>query len=331
MGRFLTEVAGFANTPALLGSAELVEGNQKSAIAVVHAFVENQGDGWTVTSAYLDRFVDEQRLLASSGQAGASEEQPPYLRYMSQMGRRVAEMHLALADTGDLVDFAPEPTGSADIQRWIADVTARAEHVFEVLRQRRDTIREADRPLVEQLLAQRETLYDRLNALLPAGIDGLNIRHHGDLNLGRILIVKDDIFIVDFEGEPRRPLAERRGKAPAARDVAGLIRSVDYSATAALERALKVAPDDEQGKLGAALGEWRDRATAAFLAAYREVVADAPLWPSDRAISEKLLNFFLLEKTFHELESELAYRPDWLRVPLSGAIRILSANTNEAL
>ena len=97
IGRFLTEVAGFANTPALLGSVELVEGNQTSAIAIVHAFVENQGDGWTVTAAYLDRFVDEQRLLAASEHPGESEEQVPYLRYMSQTGRRVAEMHLALA------------------------------------------------------------------------------------------------------------------------------------------------------------------------------------------------------------------------------------------
>ena len=98
------------------------------------------------------------------------------------------------------------------------------------------------------MLAQRATLHDRLSALLPPDIDGLNIRHHGDFHLGQMLIVKDDIFIIDFEGEPRRPLAERRRKAPAARDVAGLIRSIDYSATAALERALKVAPD-EHGKL----------------------------------------------------------------------------------
>ena len=109
IGRFLTEVAGFANTPALLGSVELVEGNQKSAIAIVHAFVENQGDGWTVTSAYLDRFVDEQRLLASSGHPAESDEQVPYLRYMSQTGRRVAEMHLALSGTDEFADFAPEP------------------------------------------------------------------------------------------------------------------------------------------------------------------------------------------------------------------------------
>ncbi len=154
----------------------------------------------------------------------------------------------------------------------------RAEHVFDALKQRRDTVTEADRLLVDQALAQRESLPDRLDALLPAIIDGLNIRHHGDFHLGQILIVKDDVFIIDFEGEPRRSLVERRRKAPAARDVAGLIRSIDYSATAALERALKIAPD-EHGKLAAALAEWRDRATNAFLAAYRETMAHQGLWP----------------------------------------------------
>ena len=131
-----------------------------------------------------------------------------------------------------------------------------------------------------------KALRDRLNALLPSDIDGLKIRHHGDFHLGQILIVKDDIFIIDFEGEPRRPHDERRRKAPAARDVAGLIRSIDYSATAALERALRVAPD-EQGKLGAALAEWRDRATAAFLAGYREVMTDPRLWPADPQAGER--------------------------------------------
>ena len=113
----------------------------------------------------------------------------------------------------------------------------------------------------------------------------MNIRHHGDFHLGQMLIVKDDIFIIDFEGEPRRPLGERRRKAPAARDVAGLIRSIDYSATAALERALKVAPD-EHGKLSAALAEWRDRSVATFLAAYREAMTDQRLWPADRHAAE---------------------------------------------
>jgi maltose alpha-D-glucosyltransferase/alpha-amylase len=329
IGRFLTEVAGFANTPALLGSVELVEGDNRSAVAIVHAFVQNQGDAWTVTSAYLDRFVDEQRLLAASEHPGESEEQVPYLRYMSQIGRRVAEMHLALAARDEFADFAPEPSTPADVQLWTEGVMTRAERVFDVLKQRRETIKEADRLLVDQLLAHRASLHERLSALLPPDVDGLNIRHHGDFHLGQILIVKDDIFIIDFEGEPRRPLSERRRKAPAARDVAGLIRSIDYSATAALERALKVAPD-ENGKLGAALAEWRERAATTFLAAYREIMTNQRLWPADPPAAERMLNFFLLEKAVYEIEYELAHRPEWLRVPLTGMIRILSQHNNEA-
>ena len=328
MGRFLTEVAGFSNTPALLGSVELIEQGKQSAIAIVHAFVENQGDAWTVTSAYLDRFVDEQRLLPASEHPGESEEQVPYLRYMSQIGKRVAEMHLALAGDSESEVFAPEAIAPEDVQRWSQDLSARAERVFEALQQRRDTFKDPDRLMVQKLLEQRHTLPGRLSALLPQRIDALNIRHHGDLHLGQILIVKDDIFVIDFEGEPRRSLEDRRRKAPAARDVAGLIRSIDYSATAALERALKITAD-EHGKLDAALTGWRDRATAAFLTAYREIMTNARLWPADPAAAQRLLNFFLLEKAFYEIEYELAHRPEWVRVPLTGAIRIL-LETDEA-
>jgi maltose alpha-D-glucosyltransferase / alpha-amylase len=329
IGRYLTDVADFANAPALLGSVELVEGDRISAIAGVHAFVENQGDAWTVTTAYLDRFVDEQRLLAASEHPGENEEQIPYLRHMSQTGRRLAEMHVALAGNDEFADFAPEPTLPEDVARWIEDAVVRAKRVFDALRQRRDTVREADRQLVDQALAQHPALHHRLSALLAPDVDSLNIRHHGDFNLGRILIVKDDIFIIGFGGDPRQPLAERRRKAPAARDVAGLIRSIDYSAAAAMERALKVAPD-EHGKLAAVLREWRDRSAAAFLAAYRAIMTNRRLWPADPWTAGQALNFFLLEKVFCEIEYELAHRPDWLRVPLSGMLRIMSQPTNEA-
>jgi maltose alpha-D-glucosyltransferase/alpha-amylase len=329
MGRYLTEVAGFANTPALLGSAELAEGEQRCAIGVVHEFVGNQGDGWAVTSAYLDRYIDDQRLLATIEVPGESEEQAPYLRYMAQAGRRLAEMHLALAAHPELPDFAPEPIRPDDVRRWTADVMVRAARVCEALSRRRDGIREADRALVDRLLAFRSALAGRLNALLPSDIGGLNIRHHGDFHLEQMLIAKDDIFIVDFGGDPRRPLAERRRKGPAARDVAALIRSIDYSVTTALDRALKVAPD-EQSRLAAALSEWRDRSTAAFLSAYREVAARERLWPSDPHSAEGLLKFFLLEKAFDEVEYELSWRPDWLHVPLTGVLRILSNPESES-
>ena len=211
-----------------------------------------------------------------------SEEQVPYLRYMSQTGKRVAEMHLALASSDALPDFAPEPTRPEDVERWIEETMIRADRVFDALQQRRDAFREADRQLIDQVLGLRPTLRNRLSELVPSDIDNLNIRHHGDFHLGQMLIVKDDIFIIDFEGEPRRPHSERRRKAPAARDVAGLVRSIDYSATAALDRALKISPD-EHGKLAAALADWRDRATATFLAAYRETMTHPRLWPAEPA------------------------------------------------
>ena len=212
----------------------------------MHGFVQNQGDAWTVTSAYLDRFVEEQRLLTAEA-AGHSDEQAAYLRRMEQVGRRVAELQLALASRDDIVDFAPEPIAAEDVRSWTEELLRRARRTFEDLARRRSELPEHDRQLVDALLACRGALPARLRELLPETVAAMKIRHHGDFHLGQMLIVKDDVAIIDFEGEPRRSIEDRRRKAPAARDVAGLIRSIDYSATAALERALKSAPD-EHGK-----------------------------------------------------------------------------------
>jgi maltose alpha-D-glucosyltransferase/alpha-amylase len=323
MSRFLTEDAEFANTPALLGSCELVEGDQHSAIGVVHAFVQNQGDGWTVTSGYLDRFVDEQRLLATVEQPSESEQLPPYLHLISQTGRRLAEMHLALASRNDILDFSPDPVQPDDVMAWTGEIRARAERIFESFTRHRESIRDVDLPLVDQLLTLKDSLELRLGALLPTNVVAQKIRHHGDFHLGQILIAKDDVFIIDFEGEPRRSFAERRRKVPAARDVAGLIRSLDYSVVAALSRTQETGAD-EAGRLGVALELWRDQSITAFLAAYRKAIDGSPVWPTDQVWADKLLKFFLLEKALYEVEYELAYRPNWLRVPLRGTIQILS-------
>jgi maltose alpha-D-glucosyltransferase / alpha-amylase len=322
MSRFLTEDAEFANTPALLGSCELVEGEQHSAIGVVHAFVQNQGDGWTVTSGYLDRFVDEQRLLATGEQPSKSEQLPPYLRLISQTGRRLAEMHLALASRDDIVDFAPDPVQPEDVMAWRREIRARAERILESFTRHRESVRGVDLPLVDQLLTLKDRVELRLSALMPTNVVAQKIRHHGDFHLGQMLIAKDDVFIIDFEGEPRRSFAERRRKVPVARDVAGLIRSLDYSVMAALGRTQE-AGADEAGRLGMALELWRDRSIAAFLAAYRETINGSPVWPADQVAADKLLKFFLLEKVLYEVEYELAYRPTWLRVPLKGTIQVL--------
>jgi len=322
VGRFLTEIAAFSHAPPLLGAVELEENGARSAVAVVHGFVQNQGDAWTVTSAYLDRFVEEQRFLTAE-EAGHSDEQTAYLRRMDQVGRRVAELQLALASRDDIAAFAPEPIAADDARNWTEGVLQRAGRALGDLARRRSELAENDRQLVDALLSYRDLLPARLCELLPETVDVMKIRHHGDFHLGQMLIVKDDISIIDFEGEPRRSIEDRRRKAPAARDVAGLIRSIDYSATAALERALKSAPD-EHGKLARALEDWREHSVAAFLSAYRQSLSDTRLWPRSPEDAERLLDFFLLEKAFYEIEYELAHRPDWLRVPLAGTWRILS-------
>ncbi len=322
IGRFLTETVAFPNTPPLFGTIELKERGVRGAVAVVHGFVENQGDAWTLTGAYLDRFAEEQRLLTAEA-AQHSDEETAYARRMEQVGRRVAELQLALASRDDVVDFAPEPITAADVRSWTDRVLKRAERTLDELARCRSELKDNDRQLVDDLLTRRRTLPDRFGELLPASLDTLKIRHHGDFHLGQMLIVKDDVFIIDFEGEPRRTIEDRRHKAPAARDVAGLIRSIDYSATAALERALKSAPD-EQGRLAHALDGWREHSVAAFLAAYRQSLGDARLWPRSLDDADRLLDFFLLEKAFYEIEYELAHRPDWLRVPLAGTWRILT-------
>ncbi|MFZ2143394.1 MAG: maltose alpha-D-glucosyltransferase [Xanthobacteraceae bacterium] len=322
LGRYLTETVQFPNTPALLGTAELEENGSRAAVAVVHRFLENQGDAWTVTNAYLDRFVEEQRLLTAEA-AGHSDEQAAYLHRVEHVGQRVAELQLALAGREDMVDFAPEPISAADIQRWTESLLERAVHTLGHLARRRSDLPDTARQLVEKVLSVRESLASLLHELLPDTLDAVKIRHHGDFHLGQMLIVKDDVFIIDFEGEPRRSIEDRRRKAPAARDVAGLIRSIDYSATGALERALKSAPDDE-GKIARALEGWRVSAVAAFFAGYRRSLTDLRLWPQSPRAADRLLDFFLLEKAFYEIEYELAHRPDWLRVPLAGTWRILS-------
>jgi maltose alpha-D-glucosyltransferase/alpha-amylase len=229
-------------------------------------------------------------------------------------------MHVALASRDDIANFRPEPVTPSDVAHLIDRLMVRAGQTFDRLAQAK--LSESDRRLADEILNIRPALHGRLTELLPPSIQMYNIRHHGDFHLGQILVVRDDVFIIDFEGEPRRSLPERRMKAPAARDVAGLIRSIDYSVTTAQERALKTGTDDD-GRLAEALSAWRDEATQTFLTAYREAMSDPRLRPQDDDDSDRTLRFFLLEKVFYEIDYELAHRPDWLRVALCGALRVL--------
>jgi maltose alpha-D-glucosyltransferase/alpha-amylase len=248
---------------------------------------------------------------------------------MRQIGRRAAELHNALASRSDIADFAPEPISAADVRTWTTTVLQRVENTLDDLAAKRDRFGGSDRASAEALLARRDDVLGQIGSCLPEQIEAACIRHHGDLHLGQMLFAKDNVFIIDFEGEPQRSLAERRRKGPPARDVAGVLRSVDYAATAAFDRAQQAWPDDH-GHLLVALERWRQAAADAFLSAYRESLTNPVLWPRERAEADRLLKFFLLEKVFYEVDYELANRPTWLHIPLAGAHRILFATEGKA-
>ncbi len=321
IGRFLVDVAHFPNAPALLGTLELADGDTRTALAVVHAFIENQGDAWSITAAAFDRFIDEHRLLTEETVAEHLET-ASMLQRMRQIGRRTAELHLALASRPDLPDFAPEPISPADAARWSGASLARAHSVFALLERNLTNLSEPASGIARRLLAHRDRIARRIEEGRNAVYQGMKIRLHGDLHLGQVLIAKDDAYIFDFEGEPRLPLADRRTKEPPARDVANFLRSIDYAASAAFDRAPNLGAED-RAALAPRVRAWSDKLAAVFLESYRETIGTAELLPADEAQIQNLLGLFLLEKTFCEIEGELANRLSWAHIPIEAALRML--------
>ena len=321
IGRFLTDETSFQNAPALLGSAELIEGETCSALAVVHAFVENQGDAWSLTVGSLERLIDTQRLNLAEPILETADTLV-LLQRMRQIGKRTGEMHMALASRPDIADFAPEPIGPADVAAWADDLAARTRSRLNLLEASQASLPPVAQELASRLLESRDRILDHIENDRHAAYSGQNIRHHGDFHLGQILIAKDDAYILDFEGEPRRTLAERRRKAPPARDVAGLIRSIDYAISAAMDNTPDLNAED-RSVLTPLMRDWGERMTDAFGTSYRETLGDGPLWPTDKEQSRRLLDLFLLEKALYEIEYELTNRPAWSHIPLEATARIL--------
>ncbi len=320
VGRFLTDIARFPNIPALLGTAELEDNGRNETLAILHSFVDNQGDAWAFTTSYLDRFIEEERLLPHDAER-EPDQHAAFLNRMRTIGRRIAEMHLALASRDDIPDFAPEPITASNITGWCDALADALNKTFDELARERSKLDPETLIVVERLLTKRGAALERIHGLLPREIDAVNIRHHGDLHLGQLLVVKDDVFIIDFEGEPNRGAAARRRKAPAARDVAGFIRSLDYAMTSALDRI--VTSPEEYTRLATVMNRLRDDAAAAFLGAVRDVASQSAPWPRDKDTADRLLQFFLIEKAVYEIGYELSHRPGWLRIPLVGLERTL--------
>ncbi len=333
IGRFLTEVARFANTPPLLGAIERIgaEG-PPTALAAAFGFVRNQGDGWVYTIDYLYRTLDELRLHAAAGQEpGTAPAEDPHGFYLAQiriLGQRTAELHRALATPTDDQAFAAEPVTRADLKAWQRAVRRQAEAAFKALKHVLPQLDEGDRSRVQALLAHRDDCYARIDALTELPVRAAKTRVHGDYHLGQVLVAQNDFYILDFEGEPARPLAERRAKSSPLKDVAGMLRSFDYAAWAALTGLTEVHPGI--GETVRTLAEaWRQASASAFLDGYRETIAGCPSYPEDAAEAQRLLDLFLLEKALYEICYDAANRPLWVRIPLKGVTSLLELEATD--
>ena len=332
VSRFLTE-AGFGNTPAFLGAVEhRAETGDPVAIAVAFQFLANQGNGWDVLLGALDRHIEERELAPPPAEdAGPAEEELGYgfsLELVRVLGQRTAEMHCAFASKTRDKAFRAEPVTEADMRRWTRHALGQARRAFAALKQVRRAASgdEATVAAIEALMKRQRDVTRRIERFGKMRPSGFKMRHHGDYHLGQVLVVQNDIYVIDFEGEPMRPLNERRAKADPVRDVAGMLRSFDYAAGTALQRSIERGLGQRETAETLAFS-WCDAARGLFLRSYADTLATCDHWPSAPEETLARLELFLLEKVLYEIAYEAGNRPSWVGIPVNGALRLLTASS----
>jgi maltose alpha-D-glucosyltransferase/alpha-amylase len=317
MGLYLTEVVKYPNCAPLAGMLEYAGSNgENRVLAMLQAYVANQGDGWTYSLEYLRRHLEEHRTAPASD-ALPTNAHAAYLITIRTLAKRTAELHRALTTITGRADFDPEPIGRADFDAYRQRALNEARNALSLLISTLDQLPAADRDKANEVLALQDKLIARLEATANEPAQGQKIRIHGDYHLGQVLVTRNDFVIVDFEGEPGHSLEERRAKQSPLRDVAGMLRSFSYVEHSALR---SVAHDEvEFHKLAPLANAWKAEVRNEFLAAYHETAQGSALTPG-----QGLLGLFELEKALYELRYELTNRPTWAGIPLQG---ILEWNT----
>ncbi len=329
LGRFLTERAPQVRAVPVGGAVALARADgTPMTLAMLGGYVENQGDAWVYTQDYLAR-LQSQALITSAAITSApitpapttpapeclpEEQHCGYGLLMNGLGRRLAEFHLALAAAGDEAAFAPEPVAPEATTPWAAGLASRAALTLEQLRRQLGEVSGAAMVAAGTVLARSRDLMDRL-ALPPPPGPTLHIRLHGHFDLAQVLITGSDVLLTGFGSGPPRVGEDRRARGAVLKDVAGLLRSLDHAAAAALAREpaeLGEAPASRTGLVRA----WEDSARGAFLSAYREHIGTSPLWPADPAAADPLLDLYCLDLILQEVREALEHRPEGVRVPL---------------
>jgi maltose alpha-D-glucosyltransferase/alpha-amylase len=311
---------------------------------MLQGLVPNNGDGWQwflkeLTSwlaIAADRSAPASVLALEFGGSPKASAQDRYgakatFDAASLLGQCTAEMHLALASSADVQAFVPEPMSADDLVRDAERIESQIKSTFEALKIKLASLDDASTDIAALLLSRRPELLDRARSIAKLVPSGQRIRIHGDYHLGQTLrtvaenspTAAGDFVLIDFEGEPARPIEERRKKQSPLRDVAGMLRSFSYVAWSALDPAVRSAQENaDVDRLSAWAEWWQNTASARFLQAYENTAAKNPILLPEPELAEALLKIYLLEKALYEVLYELNNRPAWLRIPMKGILTL---------
>jgi maltose alpha-D-glucosyltransferase/alpha-amylase len=320
-------------------------------MAVLQRFVPNEGDAWDFTLDALRRFFEHVLVSpvrprdvpwpAASPVEAAARAIPPavhdvveeaFLESARLLGRRTGELHVSLAGgvsdaTSEGVAFAPEGFSTLYQRSLYQSMRNLLGHTYRALRAGLHRFEGDAADRARTILDRRADLLDRFHRILDRKLDGERIRVHGDYHLGQVLYTGRDFIVIDFEGEPARPLSERRLKRSPLRDVAGMLRSFHYASVTALfgQRDQGVGPAELQ-ELEAWATFWYRWVAVAFLKGYLEAAGDASFLPGTAEGRQLLLDLYLLEKALYELGYEAGNRPGWMRIPMEGILSLLDGD-----
>ncbi len=318
IGRFLTDQAHFMNAPPTLGVVEHVDAEGLvTAIAVLQQFVRNQGDAWTWTLNVLTRIMDAM-AFAGDRSIGDTSGFDAYTPHMRRLGIRTAEMHKAMATPTNDDAFATESLTLEDVQDSARDARALADRAFRHVEALAEGGNGNAARFAARLLDRKRECYDLIDSCAVEPTGAIKTRIHGDYHLGQVLVVKDDVVIIDFEGEPSRSLAERRAKATPMRDVAGMLRSFAYAVATARRRIAQRLPE-----ISSRLHKELIQYSEIFVEAYMESVRGSTVWIDDEGTQRRLLVLHTLTKALYEIDYEAGNRPDWIDIPIEGVLSLL--------
>jgi len=343
IGRFLTQKR-FPHCAPVAGALELhTDHGEPMTIAILQGYVAHEGDAWRCTLDHLQRFFESLRLRyggegppsspTASPAALVDAVVPPealeiiggYLELARLLGRRTAAMHACLASATDRPEFKPEPFSKLYQRSLYQSMRTLAGRSIPRLRWQFNRLPDDARGLAADVLAREPEIIERFKALVDRKIAALRIRCHGDYHLRQVLFTGGDFVIIDFEGDPGRPITERRLKRNGLWDVTGMLRSFHYASHAALleEQARAPVPAGEDFRSSWAVF-WRRWVGVEFLKSYLREASGTRLVPANREELQLLSDTLLLERAVGELNYEISHRPHWAQVPLSAILELLN-------